>query len=103
LEKEILDSWKEIAVYLNRSVRTCQRFEKKLGLPINRIDDSHRARVFAYKEEIDHWLEKTQHSEKKKFIDSSRLKRITIFVSIVAVFAMAILIWQLLPQKMPTL
>ncbi|MCU1257033.1 MAG: repeat-containing protein, partial [Candidatus Angelobacter sp.] len=31
-----LDSWKEIASYLRRDVRTVQRWEKKEGLPVYR-------------------------------------------------------------------
>ena len=49
-EKEILDSWKEIASYLRRSERTCRRWEKEYGLPIYRMDGSPRASVFAYNE-----------------------------------------------------
>ncbi|MBN1222860.1 MAG: hypothetical protein JXB23_06395, partial [Candidatus Aminicenantes bacterium] len=56
---EILESWKEIADYLERSERTCRRFELNLGLPIHRLEDSPRARVFAYKDEIEHWLNDT--------------------------------------------
>ena len=54
---QILDSWKEIAAYLNRSIRTCHRFEQELGLPVHRLDDSPKARVYAYKNELDTWLE----------------------------------------------
>lgn len=55
--KQILDSWKEIAHYLNREVRTCYRWQKDLGLPVYRIDNrSSRSKVFAYKSEIDQWL-----------------------------------------------
>ena len=35
-EKAPLDSWKEIASYLERTVRTVQRWEKKDGLPVHR-------------------------------------------------------------------
>lgn len=31
-----LDSWKEIAVYLDRALRTVQRWEKDHGLPVHR-------------------------------------------------------------------
>jgi len=55
---EILDSWKDIARYLERDIKTCYRWEKELGLPIHRIDDtSSRSNVFAYKSEIDQWLQ----------------------------------------------
>ncbi|MGD9347395.1 MAG: CsgG/HfaB family protein [Candidatus Aminicenantes bacterium] len=56
-EKELLESWKEISAYLNRNIRTCQYWEKRYALPIHRIEDSPKARVFAYKKELDRWLE----------------------------------------------
>jgi TolB-like protein/tetratricopeptide (TPR) repeat protein len=64
-ENDVLGSWKEIADYLGKEIRTCWRWEKELGLPVNRIDScSSRSRVFAYKSEIDHWLrEKANHRE----------------------------------------
>jgi TolB-like protein/Tfp pilus assembly protein PilF len=96
--REILDSWKEIAAHLGRSVKTCQRLEKELGLPVHRLEESPRARVFAYKDEIDRWIEKTQHSERKTFLNRLRLKNIAIPVLILIV-AIAILIWQFFPQK----
>jgi TolB-like protein len=58
-DKATFDSWKEIAVYLKRTEKTCRRWEKELGLPIHRLEDSPRARVFAFKDEIDAWREKT--------------------------------------------
>ena len=57
----ILDSWKAVADYLGHSVRTCQRLELEAGLPIHRLDGSPKARIFAYPEELDRWLEKTAH------------------------------------------
>jgi TolB-like protein len=64
-ENDILESWKEISAYLKRSVKTCRRLAKELGLPVHRLEDSPKARVFAYKEEIDRWRAESQHSEKK--------------------------------------
>ena len=56
-DKNLLTSWKEIATYLGRDVRTCLRWERKFGLPIHRLDPkSDKSRVFAYKEELDRWL-----------------------------------------------
>ena len=42
-----LDSWKEIAVYLNRSVRTLYRWEKDEGLPVHRHQHKEIGSVFA--------------------------------------------------------
>ena len=55
--EELLESWKEISAYLNRKIRTCQYWEKKHGLPVHRLEDSPKARVFAYKKELDTWLQ----------------------------------------------
>ena len=53
-----LDSWKEIAEYINRNIRTCIRWEKKFGLPVYRIDkNSSHSKVFSFKTEIDQWFE----------------------------------------------
>jgi tetratricopeptide (TPR) repeat protein len=62
--RRILESWKEISAYLKRSVRTCRRWESGLGLPIHRLDGTPSARVFAYPEELDRWLEeKLNHTD----------------------------------------
>ena len=59
LKKEnLLTSWKEIAAYLDCDERTCVRWEKKYRLPVHRIDEISKATVFAYKDELDQWLEK---------------------------------------------
>jgi TolB-like protein/Tfp pilus assembly protein PilF len=50
-----LDSWKEIAVYLDRDVRTVQRWEKKEGLPVHRQIHEKIGTVYGYKSEIDAW------------------------------------------------
>lgn len=52
---ERLESWKEIAVYLNRSVRTLHRWEKEEGLPVHRQLHKELGSVFAYKSELDAW------------------------------------------------
>jgi tetratricopeptide (TPR) repeat protein len=59
--REGLQSWKEIAAYLGRDVRTCRRWELELGLPVHRLDGSPKARVVAYQDEIDWWLDTKLH------------------------------------------
>jgi Tol biopolymer transport system component len=51
-----LDSWKEIAAYLNRDVRTVQRWEKQEGLPVHRHLHDERSSAYAFSNEIDEWL-----------------------------------------------
>lgn len=53
-----LESWKEIAAYLNRGVRTVQRWEKREGLPVYRHRHDKRGTVHAFRTEIDAWREK---------------------------------------------
>jgi TolB-like protein len=52
---ERLESWKEIAAYLRRDVRTVQRWEQTDGLPIHRHKRAHRPIPYAYKAELDAW------------------------------------------------
>jgi hypothetical protein len=49
-----LDSWKEIADYIGRDVRTAIRWEKR-GLPVHRVPGGMRQAVFSYTAEIDAW------------------------------------------------
>lgn len=50
-----LDSWKRIAAYLQRDVRTVKRWEKTEGLPVHRHLHRRQASVYAYEEELDAW------------------------------------------------
>jgi hypothetical protein len=49
----LLNSWKEIAVYLGRGVRTVQRSEE-MGLPVRRFNGRHS--VMADAHDVDVWL-----------------------------------------------
>jgi hypothetical protein len=55
-QSEILNSWKEIARYLDRGVRTVQRWERELHLPVRRPRGKRRSAVLALRREIDAWL-----------------------------------------------
>jgi serine/threonine-protein kinase len=50
-----LDSWKEIAAYLNRSERTVRRWEESEELPVHRLQHDKRGSVDAYARELDAW------------------------------------------------
>ena len=55
----LLNSWKEIASYLGRGIRTVQRWEK-IGLPIRRLGDGDRSPVVADARDIDRWIQSAQ-------------------------------------------
>jgi hypothetical protein len=49
------ESWKEIAAYLGRNVRTVQRWERLEGLPVHRHHHLKLGSVYAFRREIDEW------------------------------------------------
>src|SRR5579863_9580739 len=51
-----LDSWKEIAAYLNRDVTTVQRWEKREGMPVHRHLHDRMGSVNASRSELDAWV-----------------------------------------------
>ena len=53
--EERLDSWKEIAAYLNRDVTTVQRWEKREGMPVHRHQHDRIGSVYAFRGELDAW------------------------------------------------
>ena len=55
-----LVSWKEIAAYLGREVRTVQRWENPEGLPVHRHEHLKKSTVYAYASELDEWFRKRQ-------------------------------------------
>jgi hypothetical protein len=56
---ELLNSWKEIAAYLDRGVRTVQRWERELHLPVRRIGSGKRSPVCATVKELNFWISTT--------------------------------------------
>src|SRR5579872_2214549 len=50
-----LDSWKEIAAYLNRDVTTVQRWEKREGMPVHRHLHDRIGSVYAFRADLDAW------------------------------------------------
>ena len=56
LVPHVLGSWKEIAAFLGKGVRTVQRWEKCIGLPVHRPGGNCGV-VLAYPAEIDAWCQ----------------------------------------------
>jgi Tol biopolymer transport system component len=59
-DRRRLDSWKEIAAYLGRGVRTVQRWEREEGLPVHRLAHAERGSVFADPAELTEWWKSRQ-------------------------------------------
>ncbi|MEE4296468.1 MAG: tetratricopeptide repeat protein [Wenzhouxiangella sp.] len=66
-----LDSWKAIARYLSRSVRTVRRWEQQEGLPVHRLMHQSQASVYAFRQELDDWM----NTRVQRPADSSPLKQ----------------------------
>ena len=59
-ERRRLDSWKEIAAFFGRGVRTVQRWEREEGLPVHRLAHAERGSVFADAAELTDWWKSRQ-------------------------------------------
>jgi hypothetical protein len=53
--QKTLESWKQIAAYLDRSEKTVRRWEATEGLPVHRREHQRQDTVYAYKHEIEAW------------------------------------------------
>ena len=53
---ELLTSWKEIANFLGKGVRTVQRWEATLGLPVIRPADNRSGIVMARPDDLEAWV-----------------------------------------------
>lgn len=89
--REVLDSWKEISAYLGRDVRTCRRWEQHLGLPVHRLNGSPKARVRAFKDEIDRWLEKKLHEREMPARPLDLLQRWPVVAGLVGLLAVLVI------------
>jgi hypothetical protein len=91
--QERLSTWKEIAVYLDCDVRTCQRWERKLALPVHRFDpDSSKTRVFAYKNELDEWLKKDLSTKSSRInISGKKAKYFFLLIAVALLFLLVFL------------
>src|SRR5947207_3917594 len=55
IPQKTLESWKQIAAYLDRSERTVRRWEASEGLPVHRREHERQDTVFAFRHEIEAW------------------------------------------------
>lgn len=67
-----LESWKAIAAYLNRDVKTAKRWEHTEGLPVHRHRHLSRSSVYAFPSEIDAWRLKRRSSQREAVAEPPR-------------------------------
>jgi len=53
--RDVIDSWKGIAAYLGRDMRTVMRWEETRSLPVRRLPGGSKAAVYALKSELERW------------------------------------------------
>jgi len=80
-----LDSWKEIAAYLGRGIRTVQRWEREEGLPVHRLLHEKRGSIYARRDELTAWWESRRltlaapsASDAAESSSAPRLERVTL-------------------------
>ncbi len=57
-QSTVLSSWKDIARYMGKGVRTVQRWERELGLPVKRPNGVvQKSAVVLHRSDLDAWLE----------------------------------------------
>ena len=98
---DLLESWKEIASYLGKGVRTVVRWEKTESLPIHRHLHERRSSVFAYKSEIDAWWQTRRALlDPQPFPPPQRQVRSLGFAVLIPIVAMTV--WLLWPTAVRT-
>jgi hypothetical protein len=58
-----LTGWKEISAHCGKGVRTVQRWERELGLPVRRDTTLRGDHVYALVEEVDAWMLRAERTE----------------------------------------
>lgn len=66
-----LESWKEIAACLNRTIRTAQRWEAEEGFPVHRLRHGKGDSVFALTDELGSWLDRRRGVKQKTTFNAS--------------------------------
>ena len=108
--RDRLDSWKEIAAYLNCSERTVRRWEQE-GLPVHRHPHKKKAGIYASKAEIDVWWQNGR--ERRKPVEKpanpagdaslSRLLRPRVSLVLLVTLAAGLGAWLWLAWQVPPL
>ena len=68
-----LESWKEIAAYLKRGVRTVVRWEKEEGLPVHRHVHHKLGSIYALRSEVDAWRDGRREQARQSVATARRV------------------------------
>lgn len=68
LSRQILNGWKEISNHIERGVRTAQRWEALLGMPVHRPALKDRSAVVAFSDELDGWISRMSDGENDEML-----------------------------------
>jgi adenylate cyclase len=68
---ERLEGWKQIAAYLKRDVRTVQRWVTREQFPVRRQMHRKLGSAFAFKNELDHWMDQRSSLQSQKAATTS--------------------------------
>ena len=82
-----LESWKEIAGYLVRTVRTAQRWEASEGLPVHRHVHQSLGNVYAFPDELDRWITARQEKPATAVEPKSRRWMLPVVCAVVLIAA----------------
>lgn len=97
-----LNSWKEIAAYLDRDPRTVQLWEKTEGFPVHRLQHQARASVYAFTAEVDAWLQARSGQKaaaaaaepvSERVVRAPQLLRLASYATVAVVLAAMLVTW----------
>jgi hypothetical protein len=76
--RRILNGWKQISNHIDRGVRTAQRWEALLGMPVHRPALRDRSAVVAFSDELESWLSRTSTEVRNECVatDDDRNERL---------------------------
>lgn len=103
-DEQRLDSWKEVAAYLNRHVTTVRRWEKHEGLPVHRHLHEKLGSVYAFRAELDEWWRRRgvrlerQHDPEAQ-LEAPRRPSLTAVIGLALCLAAAVALYALLPAS----
>lgn len=86
-----LESWKEIANYFGREVRTVQRWERKEKLPVRRVTHEKGATVYAETRELEAWWKARQQAPPRSWSFSGTY--VLLVMGVLVVGALLYLTW----------